>query len=370
MKRAILVILLTVVVGVNAQTASQPPELLPIVQYGKFGYIDRSAKIVIQPQFAESWDFSEGLAIVTAFGPDYLYPLAGVIDASGAWVIKPTFIKIGTFHEGHARAELNDRYGTWVLLSKSGDTVKVPSEEVTADSMQIGEMSEGLVSFSPTGEKYGFMDGGGALAVPVSYSSVRSFHEGLANVCQEKCGYVDVHGHVVIPLTYSTGLDFDGGKARVCSGNKCGYVSKTGTFTTSPEVFLLDHLFGQHIVEYNADGLHVFRKGALVGFVDDHDKVAIKPQFKDADEFSEGLAVVIVDEYGTCGYVDKTGKMAIPAVFGGCDKFSGGIAPIDHFDANQGTSIGYVDKKGHLLWLSTATGLQTSQTVMQNNKQQ
>jgi hypothetical protein len=362
-KPAIMMVLIAMAVGAAAQTASQPPELLPIVQLGKFGYIDRSAKVVIPPQFVGAWDFSEGLAVVTVFVPDYLYPLAGVIDASGAWVVQPTFSKIGTFHEGHARAELNDEYGTWVLLSKSGEIVKVPSTDITAVSMQIGEMSEGLVSFSPKGDKFGFMDAAGSLAVPVTYSSVSSFHEGLAEVCQEKCGYIDVHGQIVIPSTYTAGLDFEGGKARVCNGSTCGYITKTGVFAPSPEVFLLAHLFGQHIVEYNSDGLHALYKDGLVGFVDDHDKVIIKPQFKDADEFSEGLAAVTVDEYGTCGYIDKTGKMAIPAIFGSCDKFTGGIAAIDRFDANQGTSIGYIDKKGHLLWLSTATGLQMPQTL-------
>jgi WG repeat protein len=356
-------ILIAASIGAGAQTANEPPELLPIVQYGKFGYINRSAKVVIPPKFVQAWDFSEGLAVVTVFVPDHLYPFAGVIDTSGAWVTEPTFMKIGTFHEGHARAELHDQYGTRVLLSKSGETVKVPSADITADSMQIGEVSEGLVSFSPTGDKFGFMDTVGSLAVPVIYASVRPFHEGLAKVCQEKCGYVDVHGKVVIPLTYTAGPDFESGKARVCEGSKCGYVTKNGVFTQSSEVFMLAHLFGQHIVEYNADGLHVLHKDGLVGFVDDHDKVAIKAQFKEGDEFSEGLAAVIVDEYGTCGYVDKTGKMAIPAIFDGCDKFTGGLAPIDRFDANQGTSIGYIDKKGHVLWLSTATGLQLPHPV-------
>ena len=367
-KPAKILVFFAMAVGAGAQTASQPPELLPIVQYGKSGYIDRSAKVVIPPQFVETRDFSEGLAVVKAFVPDFLYPLAGVIDTSGAWVIQPAYEKIGTFHEGYARAQLHDQYGTWVLMSKSGNTVKVPSADVTPDSMQVGEMSEGLISFSPTGEKFGFMDTVGSLAVPVIYASVRPFHEGLANACQDTCGYVDIHGQVVIPLVYSAGLDFDGGKAGVCNGRKCGYVTKTGAFTASPEVFLLAHLFGQHIAEHNADGRHVLYKDGLFGFVDDHGSVAIKPHFKDAQEFSEGLAAVTEDEYGTCGYIDKTGKLVIPAIFGSCDKFAGGLAAIDRFDANQGTSIGYIDKKGHPLWLSTATGLQIPQTLMRKKK--
>lgn len=363
-KPAIVIVLVAAVVCARAQSAPAPPELLPIVQYGKAGYIDRSGKIMIQPQFVRGWNFFEGLAVVTMTVPDKAYPLAGVIDTSGSWVIQPQFEKIGAFHEGYASAELNDQYGTWVLLSKSGSIVKVPAADISPNSMSIGEMSEGLVSFSPTGEKFGFMDTVGSLAVPAIYASVRQFHEGLASVCQEKCGYVEAHGQGVIPLAYSAGLDFNGGKARVCNGSKCGYVSKAGVFTQSPEVFQLAHLFGQHIVEYNADGRHVLYRDGLFGFVDNHGNTVIKPQFKNAEEFSEGLAAVTVDEYGTCGYVDKSGKLVIPAIFGSCDRFTDGLAAIDRFDATLGTSIGYIDKAGHVIWLSTATGLQAPQTLM------
>jgi hypothetical protein len=36
--------------------------LFPARQNGKWGYIDRSGSLIIQPQFDEAWDFSEGLA--------------------------------------------------------------------------------------------------------------------------------------------------------------------------------------------------------------------------------------------------------------------------------------------------------------------
>jgi hypothetical protein len=31
---------------------------------GKWGYIDKSGKLVIEPQFTDAWNFSEGLAPV------------------------------------------------------------------------------------------------------------------------------------------------------------------------------------------------------------------------------------------------------------------------------------------------------------------
>jgi len=353
---------------VRGQDAAAATELFPIIQYGKVGYIDKSGKIAIPPQFANGGGFSDGLAVVWVDTPDYMFPLAGVIDASGGWVIPPQFDRIGEFHEGFARAKLNDQFGTWVLLSRSGATRMVPSQDVAPNSMAIGEVSEGLVSFSPTGDKFGFMDTAGALAVQPDYKAVRPFHEGFAGVCLDKCGFVDRHGQVVIPLTYTAVRDFRGGKARVCTDGKCGYVSKNGAFSQSPDVFLVAGMMGSDIVEYNADGRHAFYRDGQWGYVDDHANEVIKPKFREAQEFSEGLSSVTVDEYGKCGYIDKTGKQVIPAVFSSCDNFSDGLAAISRFDATLGSSVGYITTNGRVVLLTTASALQVPQTLMRIKK--
>ncbi len=354
-KTSLWIGLMAAVVYGWAQAPGQPPDRFPFAQYGKVGYIDRSGKVVIAPRFTQGGDFSEGLAAAWTETPESMFPLAGVINVSGNWVIHPQFDKIRTFHEGYAAAKLKDSFGTWALLSRSGGIVKVPSSEVFSDSMSIGDASEGLVSFSPTGETFGFMNTAGSLVVAPAYLSVRPFREGLANVCREKCGYIDVHGVVVVPLIYRAGLDFKAGKARVCNSDKCGYVDKAGVFSPSAEVFLQADLFGTHVVDYNADARHASYQGGKWGYVDDRGSQVIRPQFQNATEFSEGLAAVTVDEHGTCGYVDKTGTLIIPAIFHSCDSFADGLAAIEQFDATLGTSVGYIDKRGKTIFLSIAT---------------
>ena len=49
----------------------------------KYGYIDKSGKVVIEPQFDYVRDFSEGLAVVEKDGK------WGVIDKNGKVVIEP-----------------------------------------------------------------------------------------------------------------------------------------------------------------------------------------------------------------------------------------------------------------------------------------
>jgi hypothetical protein len=351
-KSRVLAVLALILISISTWAENSSPELLVVVKNGKAGFINRSGTVVIEPRFAKANDFSEGLAAAWGSVPEWTFPLAGFIDASGKWVIKPQFSKAGSFHEGYATVQLMDNLGTWVLVSRSGAVVRVPASEVIPVSMSIGDVSDGLAAFSPNGAKYGFMKPNGSLAVPPLYDRVRSFHEGLANVCKEKCGYIDPIGSLVIPLIYSASGDFHDGRARTCDDSKCGYVGKDGRFTQSPDVFRVPDSFGERMAEYNADGLHAFCKGvALCGYMDDKGRIAIKPEFKGADEFSESLAAVIIDG-GTCGYIGKTGRFVIPANFSSCVMFNNGLAAVRQKDKHQGTKVGYIDKSGKFIWFA------------------
>ena len=50
---------------------------------GKFGYVDRNGNVVIEPQFDEAYEFSDGLAWAVKDGK------SGYIDNTGALVIEP-----------------------------------------------------------------------------------------------------------------------------------------------------------------------------------------------------------------------------------------------------------------------------------------
>ena len=63
----------------------------------KYGFIDKSGKVVIEPQFDDAEDFSEGLAQV---GKDGKW---GFIDKSGKVVIEPQYDYVGDFSEGLAK---------------------------------------------------------------------------------------------------------------------------------------------------------------------------------------------------------------------------------------------------------------------------
>ena len=63
----------------------------------KYGFIDKSGKVVIEPQFDWVGAFSEGLARVKKDGK------YGFIDKSGKVVIEPQFDEVRAFSEGLAK---------------------------------------------------------------------------------------------------------------------------------------------------------------------------------------------------------------------------------------------------------------------------
>jgi hypothetical protein len=76
-----------------------PQGLAPVLvpEKGGWGYIEKSGKFVIQPQYNQAEPFSDGLALVKKLGKQYF------IDRSGKTVIKGPLICPHSFHEGLAR---------------------------------------------------------------------------------------------------------------------------------------------------------------------------------------------------------------------------------------------------------------------------
>src|SRR5215469_3719422 len=134
----------------------QADDLLPVTVHSSSGYVNAQGEMVIQPRFTRAGDFSEGLAAVYVFLPDYMFPAAGFINTSGQWVIQPSFDGAGSFHEGFARVTLRDTRGSKAFVFRTGDIMSVPNGD--HNGMVLGDFSEGLAVWSPDGANFGFVD--------------------------------------------------------------------------------------------------------------------------------------------------------------------------------------------------------------------
>ena len=116
---------------------SETVPLFSVREDGKFGYIDKTGKLVIPPMYDEAYDFNEGLAKVEIGGK------AGFIDTTGKVVIPPQYDRVTTpwsFSEGLIGITVGIVLVllAFVLLSDfpgpshgSTDKTEAPSEDVS-----------------------------------------------------------------------------------------------------------------------------------------------------------------------------------------------------------------------------------------------
>ncbi|HET8854984.1 MAG TPA: WG repeat-containing protein, partial [Salinimicrobium sp.] len=180
---------------------------------GKYGYIDKEGKEVIEFKYDAAWCMSEGMGLVSSKGK------WGFINKDGDLIIDFMYDAAHPFSEDLAAVELN---GKWGFIDKNGQ-LKIPL------------VYEGARSFSggmapvKTDELWGYIDKNNQMLIPPQYESAYPFAEGLAVVRMEgKEGFINQKGEVVIPATYDLALEFSDGLAAVAKDSKWGFIDKTG----------------------------------------------------------------------------------------------------------------------------------------------
>lgn len=80
----------------------------------------------------------------------------------------------------------------------------------------------------------------------------------------------------------------------------------------------------------------------LWGFIDEHGNVTIEPNFQDAENFNEGLALVKLE--GKYGFVNKAGKLVIAAEYDDALAFNEGHAVVELKD-----KLGMINRNGEFI---------------------
>lgn len=153
--------------------------------------------------------------------------------------------------------------------------------------------------------KFGFIDTAGVVVISPVYSSVNSFHEGMALVSKDgKFGYINKKGEIVVPLQFTGGLDFEQGRAIVEKSERFGMIDRTGMVIIEPEFEDLGVI---------SDDLIYGLKDSLYGYYNTSGKQVIAERFSEAFSFNNGLAKV--EEKGLQAYIDVRGKYVVHPAF-------------------------------------------------------
>ena len=196
---------------------SKETSLYVVCRNGKYGYVDKTRRLVIPCQYDNACDFSEGLAEIKKSGK------WGFIDKTGREVVPCKYDIVLDFSEGLAIVKKNGKQG---YIDKAGREV-VPCQYDDAE-----DLHEGLAKVKKSG-KYGYIDKTGREVVPCKYDGADDFDEGLARVMKsDKYGFIDKTGNEVVPCKYDIASDFREGLAIVEMNGKRGYIDKTGREVT------------------------------------------------------------------------------------------------------------------------------------------
>ena len=325
--------------------------LAAVKKGGKWGYVDKTGRLVISYMYDEAYSFHEGMASVRNGGK------YGFIDKTGRLIVSYKYDRVKDFNEGMAGVGMSKKgmaFGVeikeiyWGYVDKSGREVVPPIY------VAVGDFSEGLSYVSKRGQGWGFIDKTGRVVVPTIYEGAYDFSDGMAVVKKGGMwGVIDKTGKIILPIKYKRELYIRGGKIYdSISGTTPINIEKT---SQSSNVWTLNTTYVKPapkrvvdpmkkpikwVGDY-VDGLAPARANDdLYGFVNEKREIVIPCIYNSVKPFVEGLSYVkIKDKYG---YINKEGKVVVPVIYDYLSGFFEGLAA-----GKIMGKCGYVDKTGN-----------------------
>jgi hypothetical protein len=318
---------------------------------GKWGYIDNTGNVRIEPQWNQANRFIMDRTVVwlnykpamidknvNVIVPFDEYQDLAIMNADVSVLFNPKFL-VG------AR-----KNGLWGFLGKDGE-VKIPFQYEN-----VNNFLDGMAAVRISG-KYGFIDENGNLDIPAIYDGRGWFSEGLCWVGiltggVIKWGVINKLGETVIPFDY----DNNGGDLykimwyRFVNG-KSPWFSKSlgsGFINTNGE-----KLFGLTGTEYDwtanySEGLAAVSIDNMVGFINTNGNQIIPVQYRNVFDFVNGSAPFRYTTEELWGYLNKNGEVIIEQQFLTAQSIIEGLGWVQF----QDSTAGYIDKNGNTVWQS------------------
>jgi hypothetical protein len=288
---------------------------------GKYGFIDASGRVIIKPQFDGALPFTEGLAAVST-GNKW-----GFIDASGKTIIPMSYRAVSHFSDGLSAVTLAADAPPYACgyIDHAGQFVIKPQHEFTCRDFNEGFAVVGVYDETAGEDLDSYINKKGELAINGQYALAEPFSEGLARVNDfSQTYFINREGATVINLK--------------------GY---GGNDTLSDE-YVPAGSFSEGLAEV---GIKTFSEAgySLFGFVDKQGRIAFKlpPQMRTEGAFQNGRALIHQErtenvkvrlgrgetiimrvDASAYGYIDAAGRVVIPARFGEANDFSEGLAVV------------------------------------------
>jgi hypothetical protein len=262
----------------SAPQSNQPQQaLFPIAindKAGKqkWGFIDRTGKVVIQPQFdsIRLEDTTEGLVAVK------LDKKLGFVDLVNRVMILPQFDNLHGFSNNLALVKVDSKWG---YIDRTGKMIIQPQ-------FDGGGNFKGDLAPVQVDTKLGYIDRTGKMIIQPQFDMTYGFDGGdLAPVqINKKWGYIDRLGKMIVQPKFDQALELQNGCAKVELNKKWGCIVGV---STDP-----NHSLGELITNPRFDAILPTLSGGSSrvavnkkwGYIDRTGKVVIEPQFDDVSD--------------------------------------------------------------------------------------
>ena len=252
-------------------------------------------------------------------------------------------------------------FGHLGFLDTNGNVVIKPDtyEVPLGEGPIISSFSEGMCQVFKGG-RLAYIDKNGKEINLSQFRSGGDFSDGMAWVADDdwKCGYVDKTGKLVIPCKYDFAGQFGEGLAFVNQDNQLAIIDHKGKELTPFQfdiVKLWEDTEGEEmLIARFSEGLAWAAKEGKFGYVDKEGKTVIPFQYEPGRsedlecfdqqpcfDFHQGVARVWNKATGKYGFIDKNGKEVIPCQFDQAEDMSEGLALV-----KRGEQYGFVTPDG------------------------
>lgn len=261
------------------------------------GYIDTTGWMAVYCQYEDGDDFSNGVARIKRGG------LWGYIDKTNKYTVQPEYDYLGS----------NIAEGDIVVAGKNGYYVQngKPVIEINNENhLVLGQAGDISIVFDHNGARtfYGYVNVlNGAVVVAPQYHSAAPFSNGLARVTLwGATSFVNTAGVRVIDLgaTYDKVGDFSDELCWVTKNGKYGYINKTGALQL-PMIFdLLANTDPANFVNGAAPArLASFSASSRWGVVSKNCTWIVNPQYTAIDQRNNVDMVYLAQYGGVCSHI-------------------------------------------------------------------
>ena len=187
----------------------------------KWGFVDKSGFVKIEPLYSAVGNFSEGKCAVANGAGEW-----GYIDTEGKFIVNYQYTNAKEFISGKAIVSLRNQWG---LIDEKGKYLISPKfSEMKADK-------DGYII--KQNNKWGWCNQNGNIDIQAQFSEAYPFngYELAAVKSGDKFGYINKKGKMVIDAQFESALPFNGKIAWVVREKKGGFINKNAKYVINSQ---------------------------------------------------------------------------------------------------------------------------------------